>query len=173
MENNRFVPSLLLQNILFIKGFILYYDPHSMASMTRRRRSCTTSFQDVCMKHIKSTTSCQLVLNHEDLLTLILLRVPYTELLSLKSVSKKWHSLITTPHFTRLVRNSVPPLRASGLLVRCPVRARDQVYFVPLDNPRTTSIFRTIAFAHDPFYSENIRILQSCNGLLLCSTAIY
>lgn len=112
----------------------------------------------------------------EDLLTLILLRVPYKQLLYFKSVSKQWRSLITAPHFTRLLRDSIPPIRASGLFIQCPVYSStsspDKVYFVSLDNSNTQSPFRTRAFAHDPFNPEKIRVLQSCNGLLLCSTAL-
>ncbi|KAL8118618.1 hypothetical protein AgCh_016221 [Apium graveolens] len=108
--------------------------------MARKRRICTTSSQVVCMECNKCSTSSQLVMKDDDLLTLILLRVPCIQLKSLK---------------------------------QSPVRARDEVYVVPLDNPNTTSLFRTITFAHEPFYSDKIRILQSCNGLLLCSSALY
>ncbi|KAL8118614.1 F-box protein At5g07610-like [Apium graveolens] len=121
-------------------------------------------------------SSQEIVLDQEHLLTLILLRLPYIQLASLKSVSKKWHSLVTTPHFASLVRNSVPPLRASGLFLQRPVclrSPRDEVYFISLDNPNTPSPFTTLTFAHDPFDPQKIRILQSCNGLLLCSTALY
>uniref|UniRef100_A0A164XAM9 F-box protein At3g26010-like beta-propeller domain-containing protein n=1 Tax=Daucus carota subsp. sativus TaxID=79200 RepID=A0A164XAM9_DAUCS len=38
--------------------------------------------------------------------------------------------------------------------------------------PNTPSPFKTTAFAHDPFDPERIRVLASCNGLLLCSTCI-
>ncbi|XP_017231854.1 F-box protein At5g07610 [Daucus carota subsp. sativus] len=112
------------------------------------KRSCTSSSQEV-------------VLRDEDLLTLILLRVPRTRHNLLKSVSKQWQCLITAPHF----RNLLPPLRASGLFIQVPVEVSsgDNVYFVPLDDPRTAPLFRNL---------EKVCILQSCNGLLLCSDAL-
>ncbi|XP_074359073.1 F-box protein At5g07610-like [Apium graveolens] len=93
--------------------------------------------------------------------------------MSLKCVSRKWHSLITTSHFIHL-RNSLP-LRVSGLFIQRPlgIGIPNKVYFVPLDDQETVSPFRNINFAHNPYGPENIRILQSCNGLLLCSTALY
>ncbi|KAL6535679.1 hypothetical protein OROMI_027053 [Orobanche minor] len=72
----------------------------------------------------------------------------------------------------------LPPLRASGLFVQRPPFAfsskpcPNEVYFVPLDDPNTPSPFKTLAFTDDPFDPESIRILGSCNGLLLCSTCL-
>ncbi|KAL6571638.1 hypothetical protein OROHE_003281 [Orobanche hederae] len=127
-----------------------------------------------------SRCSEEIVLNDEDLLTLILLRPPYRKLKSFKCVAKKWLYLITTPQFiSRLLCNFfLPPLRASGLFIQRPPFAfsskpcPNEVYFVPLDDPNTPSPFKTIAFADYPFDPERIRILGSCNGLLLCSTCI-
>ncbi|KAK1362966.1 putative F-box domain-containing protein [Heracleum sosnowskyi] len=42
--------------------------------------------------------------------------------------------------------------------------------FVPLVSSFNA---QTLSFAHDPFHPEKVRILQSCNALLLCSTALY
>ncbi|KAK1362949.1 F-box domain containing protein [Heracleum sosnowskyi] len=134
-------------------------------SMSKRLRRCTSGS--------KITSSSQVVLDDEDLLTLILLHVPGKNLMSLKCVSRKWHSVITASHFIHL-RNSLP-VRASGLFIQRPLSAgvSNEVYFVPLDDQNASSPFRNITFAHDPVGHEEIRILQSCNGLLLCSTAIY
>ncbi|KAK1363092.1 F-box domain-containing protein [Heracleum sosnowskyi] len=114
-----------------------------------------------------SSSSVQVVLNQdENLLTLILSRVPWKQLMSLKCVSRQWRSLITNPQFTSLCHNLLP-LRASGLFIQhC-----DKVRFVALDDQDSTrSPFRTLTFApHDP-YPRSVRILRSCNGLLLCST---
>ncbi|KAK1362968.1 F-box domain containing protein [Heracleum sosnowskyi] len=130
---------------------------------------------DCAFRNQLEFSSQEIVLEEENLLSLILLRVPYMQLVSLKFVSKRWHYVITTPHFTHLLRNSIPHLRATGLFIQRPVylRSSDEVYFVSLDDPNTRSPFRTLSFAHDPFDPEKIRILQSCNGLLLCSTALY
>ncbi|KAK1350229.1 putative F-box family protein [Heracleum sosnowskyi] len=114
---------------------------------------------------MRCTSSQELVLHAEDLLTLILLRLPYKKLMSFKSVSKKWHSLITTPFFTRLLRNIFPPRRASALFIQRTI----PVFFVPLDNRNATSPFRTEKFNHD---GGQTRMLQSCNGLILCITGL-
>ncbi|KAK1363093.1 putative F-box family protein [Heracleum sosnowskyi] len=106
------------------------------------------------------SSSQELVLDDENLLTLILLRLPCQILLTLKSVSKQWHSLIASPHFTRL-----RPLRASGLIMQsCYGNC-----FVPLDDPDTPSPFRTLTNGHDIFDPRRVNIRRSCNGLLLCS----
>ena len=122
-------------------------------------------------------SSHEIVLADENLLTLIMLRVPYRKLKSLECVSKKWLYLIITQWFTSLL-GKLFPLRASGLFIQrlptffdfdrtCP----NKVYFVPLDDPTAPSPFRNLTFApHDPFDPQRIRILGSCNGLLLCST---
>lgn len=152
-----------------------------------KRRRCTfisreidikLSSREIDMKLGRCTyTSQEIVLDEEDLLTLILLRIPYRDLLSFKSVSKKWLHLITTPHFTSLLRNALPPLRASALFIQrtypnfLSKRLPDQVHFVPLDDPNATSPFRNLDFAHDPYTYRQIRVCQSCNGLLLCSSA--
>ncbi|KAL8118508.1 F-box protein At5g07610-like [Apium graveolens] len=118
------------------------------------------------MDIITKPSSEEVVLNQDDdLLTLILLHVPWKNLKVLKCVSRHWHSLITTPYFRSLLR---PPLRASGLFIQRPVssdRPDDKVYFLPLDDPKTPSPFKSLTFA-----PQRIRILQSCKGLLLCSS---
>lgn len=113
-----------------------------------------------------SSSSQEVVLNDEDLLTLILLRVPWTKLKVMKCVSRQWHSLITTPHF----RNLLPQHRASGLFIQAPLDyiSPDRVFFIPLDDPNTASPFENLAFSQR--YAD-ICIRHSCNGLLLCSTA--
>lgn len=136
----------------------------------------STSTSQFKFEIVPSQFNFEIVLNDEDLLTLILLRVPYRKLKSLKCVSKKWLHLITTPQFTRLHCNLLPPLRVSGLFIQRPPiidfgrPCPDEVYFVSLDDPNTPSPYRTLTFAHDPFDPQRIRILRSCNGLLLCCT---
>ncbi|KAL1810500.1 hypothetical protein ACET3Z_027490 [Daucus carota] len=141
--------------------------------MDMKLRECTSGSQGAVKRRRCTPSSQQIVLDEQDLLTLILLRLPYRQLMSFKSVSKKWLSLITDTHFSRLLWNLLPPLRASGLFIQRPPKLEfpDKVYFVPLDDKNTPSPFNTLTFAHDIFDPEKIRILQSCNGLLLCSTA--
>ncbi|KAK1377640.1 hypothetical protein POM88_024384 [Heracleum sosnowskyi] len=118
-----------------------------------------------------SSSPQKVVLNDDDLLTLILLHVPWKNLISLKCVSRQWLSLITTFHF----RNLLPPRRASGLFIQAPydtfidVSSPNEVYFVSLDDPNKAFPFKTRVFENEHDDHKNIRILQSCNGLLLCS----
>lgn len=109
--------------------------------MVMKLRTCRSSSQEVVKRRRCTSNSQEVVLDEEDLLTLILLCVPYRKLMSFKSVSKKWLSLITNPHFTRLLRNLLPPLRASGLFIQRPpeIGFPDKVYFVPLDDKNITS----------------------------------
>ncbi|KAK1398464.1 F-box domain containing protein [Heracleum sosnowskyi] len=132
------------------------------------------------MKKLKtwSSSSQEIVLNEDGLLTLILLRVPFTQLIVLKSVSQQWLSLITSPYFTQLLRNSLPPLRASALFIQrifhrpLSRTARNEVSFIPLDNPNAISPFRNSTFAaHELYTPQHILIKQSCNGLLLCTSS--
>lgn len=99
---------------------------------------------------LKSSPSSQeLVLDDKNLLTLILLRVPWKKLMSLKCVSKQWLSFITTPGF----RNLLPPLRASGLFIHhlSVLNKPGKLYFVPLDNPKAPSPFTALTFGQHSF----------------------
>ena len=60
-----------------------------------------------------SFSSEERVLDDEDLLALILLRVPWKKLMSLKCVSKQWLCFITSSQFRKLL----PPLGAYGLFI--------------------------------------------------------
>lgn len=120
--------------------------------------------------------SSQKVILDQDLLTLILLRVPIRKLICFASVSKLWHSLITAPRFSLLRSNGDLPLRTSGLFFQinvCKMGVPNFISFVPLDNDNhTTSPFRELPFGctRDPRNSR-IRIVHSCAGLLLCSSS--
>ncbi|KAK1363002.1 F-box domain-containing protein [Heracleum sosnowskyi] len=144
--------------------------------MDNKLTICTSSSPQHLKRKRCISSSQEIVLDEEFLLALIMLRLPYRKLMSCKSVSKKWLSLITSTYFTRLLCDSLPSLRASGLFLQCPPQSGkipDQVYFVSLDKKNTPSPFRTPAFAHDIYDPQKIRILQSCKGLLLCSSAFF
>ncbi|XP_035840059.1 F-box protein At5g07610 isoform X1 [Helianthus annuus] len=104
------------------------------------------------------THSGALIGSNDDLLTEILLRLPVTSILRFKSVSKHWRLLLRHRHFTH---------RYDTLLKSPGFFTTDNIY-VPYDveNP-TTPLFRSLDFYPDP---RGIRIVQSCNGLLLCCT---
>ncbi|KAD4584195.1 hypothetical protein E3N88_21796 [Mikania micrantha] len=101
------------------------------------------------------TGSGALVGSNDDLLTEILLRLPVASVLRFKSVSKHWKSLLSHQHFTLLFDN-VPV--SPGFFVRD--------LYVPFDvENKTPPPFRSLNFYPDRC---GIKIVQSCNGLLLC-----
>ncbi|KAJ7974833.1 putative F-box family protein [Quillaja saponaria] len=120
----------------------------------------------------QSSFSVISVANNEELLIEILLRLPIKSLLKFKSVSKYWLSLISCSHFSYLHKDHNPfPNSASGLFLRrhSPL-VNPQFSFVDLNlNPDTCSSasFRSLTFIDNP---SGVNILQSCNGLLLCSS---
>ncbi|XP_073037928.1 F-box protein At5g07610-like [Primulina eburnea] len=112
--------------------------------------------------------SAHIVASIHDLLVEILLRLPIKSLIGFKLVSKKWHSLITNPEFCYL-RNP-DPNPAIGLFLPCSGFRTDESFeFVPFSNQKSrNSPFNKLNFTKDP---SGIRILQSCNGLLLCCSS--
>ncbi|CAI9302296.1 unnamed protein product [Lactuca saligna] len=102
-----------------------------------------------------ATQSGALIGSNDDLLIQILLRLPVTSVLRFRSVSKHWRSLLSQQHFT-LLYNKVsisPALFVSNLYIPFDVQNQSRPPFRNLD-----------------FYPDicGIRIVQSCNGLLLC-----
>ncbi|XP_023753253.1 F-box protein At5g07610 [Lactuca sativa] len=102
-----------------------------------------------------ATESGALIGCNDDLLIEILLRLPVTSVLRFKSVSKHWRSLLSNRRFTLLYKNaSFSP----GFFARS--------LYIPFDDENESiPPFRNLDFYPDP---HGIRILQSCNGLLLC-----
>lgn len=113
---------------------------------------------------ISSISANEMILN-EELMIEIFLRLPVKSLVRCKCVAKKWNNLITSPEFTRLRVPCFNPAR--GLFLLCHSFLINPFHeFVPftLENP-IQSPFHKLIFVDDPC---GIRILQSCNGLLLC-----
>ncbi|KAK9051327.1 hypothetical protein SSX86_027954 [Deinandra increscens subsp. villosa] len=105
--------------------------------------------------HQSTLSSAVLIGFNDDLLTEILLRLPVSSILRFKSVSKHWRWLLSHRSFTLRFDKL---LKSPGLFLR-------NVY-VPFDvEDRSPPPFRTLDFCFDP---HGIRIVQSCNGLLLC-----
>ncbi|XP_060193033.1 F-box protein At5g07610-like [Lycium barbarum] len=105
------------------------------------------------------------VFSNEELLIEILLHLPVKSLVRCKCVSKKWSSLITSPEFTRLRVPSFNPAR--GLFLHCSSFLINPFHEFVSFTPREpiSAPFHKLTFIDDP---SGIRILQSCNGLLLC-----
>ncbi|KAK6117839.1 hypothetical protein DH2020_048421 [Rehmannia glutinosa] len=112
-------------------------------------------------------SSAQIVASIDDLLKEILLRLPIKSLIRFKLVSKEWHSLITNPRFCRLRNPNPNP--AAGLFLHClSYRARPWIEYVPFSGIKSGNPpLRKLKFFKDP---KGIRIVHSCNGLLLCSS---
>ncbi|XP_054797143.1 F-box protein At5g07610-like [Prosopis cineraria] len=106
-----------------------------------------------------------------DILTEILLRVPAKPLLKFKAVSKQWLTLISDPQFCRshTLRHHIPHSVPSALLLNNNYRPSPHFQIVPLRTSSSGSpVVRVPYFGY--LNVPRVTILQSCNGLLLCSS---
>ncbi|GJX68108.1 hypothetical protein Tco_0303835 [Tanacetum coccineum] len=110
------------------------------------------------------------ILTNDDLLIEILIRLPILCMYLFTSVSKQWRRILTSPHFTwnrSQIHNLDPP---AGLFVS------HNIYpfkcdFVSLDSiiqSRKGIVENSFTLASTKAV-ENVKIVQSCNGLLLCT----
>ncbi|KAL4557170.1 hypothetical protein LXL04_035342 [Taraxacum kok-saghyz] len=102
-----------------------------------------------------ATESGALIGSNDDLLIEILRRLPVTSVLRFKTVSKHWRWLLSHRRFTLLYKNAS---NSPGLFAR-------NLYIPFDDDNRSPPPFRDLDFYPDRC---GIRIMQSCNGLLLC-----
>lgn len=117
------------------------------------------------MQSFNFFTSAEIIAGNEDLLSEILLRLPPKPLLRFQSVSKYWFSLISSSrfHHRHTILSSNPQI--SGIFLR---KSPAEVQFLSLTSKYPSlSPFKSLNFVQDP---AGIKILQSCNGLLLCSS---
>ncbi|KAJ0642307.1 putative F-box domain-containing protein [Helianthus annuus] len=129
---------------------------------TRGKIKKAQNMRKICFSHAstedssyQSTRSRALIGSNDDLLIKILLWLPVTSILRFKSVSKHWKWLLSHSRFTLLYDNLS---KSPGLFVR-------NIY-IPFDAAnQSTPPFRSLDFYFDPC---GIKIIQSCNGLLLC-----
>ncbi|KAI7744943.1 LOW QUALITY PROTEIN: hypothetical protein M8C21_016842 [Ambrosia artemisiifolia] len=103
----------------------------------------------------QSTEPGALIGSNDDLLTEILIRLPVTSILRFKSVSKHWRWLLSDRHFTQRYDK----------LLKCPgVFGRNKYFPFDVENPTPPPFLSLDSY----FDHSGIRIMQSCNGLLLC-----
>ncbi|XP_021282905.1 F-box protein At5g07610-like [Herrania umbratica] len=107
------------------------------------------------------------IASNEDLLTEILLRLPAKPLLKFKSVSKEWFSLISSSQFclfhNRRYRDNAS-LTAAVLLFDCGTTHTPPTGFHIVPSKNQCSKVPFFEYLGD----SDFRIMQSCNGLLLC-----
>ncbi|KAJ8540179.1 hypothetical protein K7X08_026568 [Anisodus acutangulus] len=119
-------------------------------------------------KELEQPTSAQIVASIDDLLIEILLCLPIRSLLCFKTVSKRWLSLITNPQFS-VLRHPYPNPAIGLFLPSTSVSSKPEFDYVHFDSQNPTKPpFKELKFTKDP---SGISILQSCNGLLLCSSS--
>ncbi|KAG8381565.1 hypothetical protein BUALT_Bualt06G0134800 [Buddleja alternifolia] len=111
-----------------------------------------------------NSNPAEIVASIEHLLAKILSLLPLRSLLRFKSVSKHWLSLITNPIFTHLRNpNPNPPV---ALFLPIAKRQSFDFEFIPFRAEQSINPpFTRLDFTEDP---SGIKIIQSCNGLLLC-----
>ncbi|KAD4982816.1 hypothetical protein E3N88_19487 [Mikania micrantha] len=145
--------------VIRIPGKIIRYNVHDksfkeMSNLTNyyRQPYPNASLED---SDHQSTWSRALIGSNDELGAEILLRLPVTSILLFKSVSKHWRSLLSHRHFT---------LRYESLSISPGLFVHDVYIHFDIENPRTRP-FRSHDFCFDPC---GIKVVQSCNGLLLC-----
>ncbi|XP_022744561.1 F-box protein At5g07610-like [Durio zibethinus] len=108
------------------------------------------------------TISC-----NQDLLTEILLRLPTKSLIKFKCVSRQWFSIISDPEFCF---SHTRHHQSNGFLSPTAFLLKG-VCFTP---PSEFSIIPLKHYSNVPFFhyinESDVKILQSCNGLLLCES---
>ncbi|GJV55958.1 hypothetical protein Tco_1456963 [Tanacetum coccineum] len=109
------------------------------------------------------------VLTNNDLLTQILIRLPILCIHLFATVSKEWLRIITSPLFIKN-RSQITKLDPHVVLFVNHIKSLFESDFVLLD-PRIQSkksdMDRSFTLGSTE-EADNVKILQSCNGLLLC-----
>ncbi|XP_026439957.1 F-box protein At5g07610-like [Papaver somniferum] len=117
-----------------------------------------------------SSTSASFVCSNVDLLSKILLCLPIKSIIALKLVSKQWDSVISDSSFQKTIEKKCQ-LSHSGLFMPkslCSKYRLIEFEYNLVSKDATSCVpFRTLAFGKN---KEGVRIEQSCNGLLLCSS---
>lgn len=112
--------------------------------------------------------AAEFIAGNADLLEEILLRLPPASLIKFKCVSKIWLSTISSPRFChRHARLHSSGRRSSGIILR--TNPISQYQFLPL-NPKFPSGSPSGCLNFVP-HPAGTKIVQSCNGLLLCCSA--
>lgn len=120
--------------------------------------------QSLRLESSTHSSPAEAVANLDDLLKQILVRVEAESLVRYKCVSKHWLSLISDPKFRDDHTLQNPNPQVSAFFFRS---TKKDLSFISLHNNENPSGSRSkpLDFIPQP---RHIKILQSCNGLLLC-----
>ncbi|GJU01463.1 ferric reduction oxidase 7, chloroplastic-like protein [Tanacetum coccineum] len=115
----------------------------------------------------EKSTQPHIVFTNDDLLTEILIRLPILCIHLFTTVSKQWRRILTSLDFT-LSRSKIPNLDSLAGIFANHLRSLFEYDFVSLDsrlNSKKSTMDNSFGSAEEV---DHVRILQSCNGLLLC-----
>ncbi|XP_061992132.1 F-box protein At5g07610-like [Rosa rugosa] len=120
--------------------------------------------ETACPESPKHSLPAETIADHDDLLSQILVRLEAKSLIRYKSVSKHWLSLISSPKFRErhTLRNPNPTVSAFFFL-----STNQRLSFISLSDDETRCGSHSNPLDSVPEL-RGIKILQSCNGLLLC-----
>lgn len=112
--------------------------------------------------HINPGKSAEIIGHNEHMLCTMLLHLPIKSLFRFKLVSKQWRSLLSSSHFVSRYNLLHPPLLSGLFLVpKCWNEVEhNQIEYISLGQNQSNV---------PGFNFSNIKLLQSCNGLLLYS----
>ncbi|XP_071713030.1 F-box protein At5g07610-like [Rutidosis leptorrhynchoides] len=128
---------------------------------TKLRRINNTRKTHESDDHHQQVESRELIDYNDDLLIQILSRLPADSIVRFKSVSKHWQSLLSHREFT-LPYDRLSVLRVHGIFY-----GSSYVHYDTKNPNQNCPLSRRSPYFHPS--SHGIRIVQSCNGLLLCS----
>ncbi|KAK4757794.1 hypothetical protein SAY87_019095 [Trapa incisa] len=116
-----------------------------------------------------SRPAAEFIAGNSDLIGEVLLRLPARSLIKFKCVSKLWLSTISDPHFCRRhARRHSSSSRPTGVLLRTNPNSQDSQYqFLPLNPKSPSGPLLPVCLNFIP-HPAGTKVLQSCNGLLLC-----
>ncbi|GJU79070.1 reverse transcriptase domain-containing protein [Tanacetum coccineum] len=119
----------------------------------------------------ENSTQPRLVFKNEDLLTEIFIRLPILCIYLFATISKQWLRILTSPDFT-LSRRKIPNLDPSAGIFANHLRSLFKCDFVSLYsrlNSKKSTMDKSFSSVEEV---DHVRILQSCNGLLLCTEGL-
>ncbi|EOY26265.1 F-box family protein, putative [Theobroma cacao] len=112
------------------------------------------------------------LISDTDVMIDILLRLPLKTLMGCKCVCKWWNNLISDPTFKSNYSRRNPQYYVSGFFLQnfLFLELRSELLFFPYEGQIDAAPEPSLSFIEDDKGVEGVRIEDSCNGLLLCSS---